>query len=86
MVGFLGNPSCPNEFYGPWDPYGQATLSQNPFKKKNLGKFLKIWKIAGGPCHLPVALPIPLGGKLFRGGACEQAGQPEQNRNGHMFD
>ena len=26
-----GDPSCPNEFYGPWEPYGQATLSQNPF-------------------------------------------------------
>ena len=33
VVGFEGNPSCPNEFYGPWDAYGQATLPPNPFKK-----------------------------------------------------
>ena len=26
VVDFQGNPSCSNEFYGPWDPYGQATL------------------------------------------------------------
>ena len=32
VVGFGGNPSCTTEFYGPWDPYGQATLSQNPSK------------------------------------------------------
>ena len=32
VVGFQGNPSCPNEFYGPQEPYGQATLSQNQFK------------------------------------------------------
>ena len=30
VVGLQGNPSCPNEFYGPWDPYGQATLPKTP--------------------------------------------------------
>ena len=34
LVRIQGDPSCPNEFYGPRDPYGQATLSQNPLKKK----------------------------------------------------
>ena len=33
VVEFQGNPSCPNEFYGPWDPYGQATLPRNLLKK-----------------------------------------------------
>ena len=33
LVRIQGDPSCPNELYGPWEPYGQATLSQNPFKK-----------------------------------------------------
>jgi hypothetical protein len=31
--GEVGDPSCPNEFHGPWEPYGQATLSQNLSKK-----------------------------------------------------
>ena len=29
VVGIQGNPSCPNEFYGPWDPFGHATLPQS---------------------------------------------------------
>ena len=29
VVGIQGNPFCPNEFYGPWDPFGCATLPRN---------------------------------------------------------
>ena len=31
VVRIQGDPSCPNEFYGPQEPYGQATLPKKPF-------------------------------------------------------
>ena len=33
LVRIQGDPTCPNECYGPSEPYGQATLSQKPFQK-----------------------------------------------------
>ena len=32
VVRIRGDPSCPNKFYGPWEPFGQATLSKKQFK------------------------------------------------------
>ena len=34
VVGIQGNPFCPNEFYGPWDPFGCATLPQTPLFRR----------------------------------------------------
>ena len=85
MVWFYGITPDPNELYGPWDPFGCSTLAQTLHSLSFQRGLEFSWKIAGGPCHLPAAFPILLGGKLFRGGACEQAGQPEQNRHGQVF-
>ena len=55
VVGIQGNPSCPNEFYGPWDPYGQASLSKQPFKK------IKSTQIPENPKNCRWPLPPPRG-------------------------
>ena len=60
MVGRQGNPSCPNEFYGPWDSYGQATLPQTLVFLIILCNFMFFQKIGerpwGHPCISPISL------------------------------
>ena len=54
VVRIQGGPSCPNEFYVPWEPYGQATLPKTLLIQLFSRDFQFSWKTAGGPCHLPV--------------------------------
>ena len=61
LVRIQGDPSCPNELYGPWEPYGQATLPQNPFKKLRSRQIHKNPKNRRWPCPIPVCSLLPLG-------------------------
>ena len=44
VVGIQGNPSCPNEFYGPWDPFGCTTLAKTNYVLLFSGDFKFSWK------------------------------------------
>ena len=51
VVGIQGNPSCPEEFYGPWDPFRHATLHQRP---------QQIYVISDFPGKLQRGFPLSL--------------------------
>ena len=84
-VGIQGKPFCPNEFYGPWDPCGQASLSKDPLKNKIYANSQKSEKLQVAPATslrpslFPlVAVPIPHVGPGGRGRSpLDPAHQPE---------
>ena len=59
VVGIQGSPFCPNDFCGPWDPFGCTSLSPNLLISLFCRDSQFSLKIAGGPSHLPVSPLFP---------------------------